>query len=192
MRVVRYLSIAALLVVACGKEPERRVPEVVPVVPPASGAVSVSKPIERAPNDFGPAVFHPQTCAKPTTPPPKSPHEGCLDCKKDEHCYVEHVRGRAFGRCVKSTCEKDADCKGALCQCGPPNRCVAGDCRSAEDCGGRECAPDRWRYGHGSGTFCRTKDDSCKTHDDCGAEQECAFTGGKWACRPTTPAPPPG
>lgn len=191
---VRSLSIATLvIVVACGKEPGQRAPDTVPIQPVPLEAVSAPKPTDSAPpREYGPAVFHPQTCPKPESPAPKSPLEGCKDCKKDEHCRQESMRGRTYGRCEKSTCQKDADCKGALCWCGPPNRCAAGNCRSADDCGGRECAPDRWRYGHGSGQFCRTKDDTCKTHEECGADQECAFVGEKWACRKATPAPPPG
>lgn len=182
-----------MLVAACGKEPARRTPEAPPDRPVPLEAVSVSpKPTESVPpREYGPAVFHPQACPKPTTPP-KSAQEGCERCQKDEYCYAEHVRGRTFGRCMKSACQKDADCKGGLCNCGPPNQCGIGNCRSAEDCGGRECAADRWRYGHGHGQYCRTKDDACKTHDDCGADQECAYNGEKWACRKTTPAPPPG
>ena len=156
---------------------------------PAYGA---PPPTETAqpPLAYGPAVLRQQTCPPPVAPP-RSTLEGCDKCQKDEYCFEEHVRGRKFGRCTKSTCQKDADCKGGLCRCGPPNVCVAGDCRGPEDCGGRDCATDRWRYGHGSGTFCRTKDDTCKTHDECGPDQECAFSG-KWSCRRATPPPPPG
>ncbi len=117
---------------------------------------------------------------------------GCESCKPDEHCKVTSLRGRNIGECKKSTCQKDADCPGMLCACGPPNECVTGNCRGPEDCGGRECVPNRGRYGHGTGTFCRTKNDTCRTHTDCGEGKECSYSATGWSCVPETPPPPAG
>lgn len=155
----------------------------------ASGAEPYVRPTPSAP--YSEAKLRPSECAK-AAPERVAVESGCEKCAPDEHCKRVDLRGRVFGVCAKSTCEKDSDCPGQLCACGPPNECVPGNCRGPEDCGGRECAPDRWRYGHGRGVYCRTDRDECATHAHCGPGRECAYVGGRWACRTEIPAPPPG
>ena len=179
------LAVLALLSLSCRKEAKPLDPERPPVADSGGPKVAIAAV---------PRTFHPQTCPPASAAPPAlpPPDEGCEACKKGEFCKSYSVRGRTFGRCERSTCEKDADCGGALCACGPPNTCVPGNCRDADDCGGLECAADRWRYGHGTGMYCRTSNDDCKTHADCGKGKECAYESGRWTCRPEIPAPPPG
>lgn len=155
----------------------------------ASGAERYVRPTPSAP--YSDAKLRAVACPK-VAPELVAVESGCEKCAPDEHCKRMDLRGRVFGVCAKSTCEKDADCPGQLCACGPPNECVPGNCRGPEDCGGRECAADRWRYGHGRGTYCRTDRDECATHAHCGEGRECAYVGGRWACRTEIPAPPPG
>jgi hypothetical protein len=140
---------------------------------------------------YGPAVLRMVTCP-PNKPERPSVESGCESCKDDELCKVFSIRGRAVGQCAKNSCRGDADCPGALCTCGAPNECTAGNCRGPEDCGGRECTDNRGRHGHGGGQYCRTKNDTCKTHDDCKKGDECSWAGTSWKCRKETPPPPPG
>lgn len=205
MRVALLLPSCASLVffAPCGKEPKpiEEASASASSSPSPSTSASTS-PVSAPEPPYGPAVFHPESCPPNDGGtrhlvddfPSATNHvaEGCKSCKPGEFCQVFHSHGQAFGNCRRSDCQKDADCKGGLCVCGPPNLCQAGNCRSAADCGGRECVPDRWRSGHGHGQFCRTKDDTCKAHQDCGPGRECAYIGGKWDCRKETPPPPPG
>ncbi len=177
-------AVGLVLVVACTKPTEGTVSATSPTSAPTSSS-SATGPL-------GPAVFHPITCPPPPARPPRPATRGCESCADGEFCQPFEDHGRTFGTCMKSACNGDADCRGALCVCGPPNRCFPGNCRSSADCGGRECAPDRWRYGHGQGVYCRTDRDTCKLHEDCSPDQECAYLADHWGCRPTTPAPPPG
>lgn len=170
------VALVVLVAAACTKA---RGPDAEPYVKPAPSTA------------FAAPQLRPVACADAPAARGDVP-EGCEQCAPGEHCKRMDLRGRVVGVCAKSTCAKDADCPGALCACGPPNECVPGNCRGPEDCGGRECAPDRWRYGHGTGTYCRTDRDECATHAHCGKGHECAYVGGRWACRAETPAPPPG
>jgi hypothetical protein len=151
----------------------------------ASAAASASAP-------FTAPTLHAVTCPPAEPSPASEALPGCEHCPPGQYCRRFDVHGNHFGTCAKNECRGDADCKGALCNCTAPTSCYPGNCRSSADCGGRECVPDRWRYGHGSGIYCRTDRDTCKTHADCTAQQECAYLGDHWGCRPTTPAPPPG
>lgn len=160
--------------------------------PPKGEATFDSGP----PRTYEQAVLRARTCPTQTDAgelPLRDPIRGCESCKPGEHCKTFSYHGVESGQCQRSTCEKDADCGGrGLCRCGPPNECVVGNCRDENDCGGRECRPDRWRYGHGEGSFCRTKDDTCTSHDACGTGKECAYVRGAWRCRDEVRAPPPG
>lgn len=181
------------------EEPRREVttPSARPVATmdktPSTAARGV--PSATPPKAYGPAKLRQQACA-PVDPEDVSlkPYVdfGCDACPKGEFCRVLHVRGRRVGQCAKNECQKDADCKHGLCRCGPPHQCTPGNCRDAADCGGRECAADNWRYGHGHGMYCRTAQDGCRTHAECGTGRECAYDGKAWNCRAEVPPPPPG
>lgn len=175
------IALSAILLAACGKETKP---------PPTIDAGPVSTTIDAGavPTiEYGPAVFHPQACAD-AGPAPRSPIRGCESCKPDELCEQFSVRGNRVGQCKKHECRKDADCSKTspgFCGCGidfGPNKCWAGNCRNADDCGGRDCV----------GTWCRTKDDTCKTNADCKPEDECRFDGAKFACQKRPPPLPPG
>lgn len=96
------------------------------------------------------------------------------------------------------TCATDGDCgTGQVCMCaglsspfvGPGySVCVPAGCATDSDCPTGECSLSEWTDGCQTGlqTACRTSDDECRTHNDCGSNGSwCALespTAQQWSC----------
>lgn len=118
------------------------------------------------------------------------------------------------GTSCKHECEADSDCKdGQICICsagvlndtgteyaaltsyGSNNRCVPAECKGPADCGGNACGMSRAIGEQLNGTvicqitdgfFCRSAKDLCASDTNCGPNQICRYSSGRWRCEELT------
>jgi hypothetical protein len=113
------------------------------------------------------------------------------------------------GNSCKHECEADSDCKGGqVCVCSAglvsethteiialtswgPNRCVPAECKGPADCGGNACGMSRAIGEVLNGTFicqvtdgffCRSAKDLCASDANCGPNEICRYSSGRWRC----------
>lgn len=89
-------------------------------------------------------------------------------------------------------CSSDDDCDDdRTCVCESPNGaleygiCVQADCQSNDDCASGQCGISAWNDGCGVETRagCRSPDDQCRSSQDCGDVEQCAYSPDEgWRC----------
>lgn len=137
-----------------------------------------------------------------TIPACEYPESG--ECSTDDECPEGDACGAAASGWAEcgcwDVCATDGEC-GAdnVCQCAlelifnnwsslyvpTVDQCVPAQCGSGADCASGECGAVIGPCGYGiNGFSCRTRDDQCRTNEECARSEYCAPTeDGYWACR---------
>ena len=113
------------------------------------------------------------------------------DCKEQPFGSCQKFNIQFIGCGCVYGCESDADCEpGSVCRCagdvlGPWTRCVASTCDDDADCKGELCQFSQ-SEGYDCGAevvngACTTPEDACETDPPC-VDTPCAFGEGKWEC----------
>jgi hypothetical protein len=126
-----------------------------------------------------------------------------LECKTDadckEHPYGKCVsgRGQAGTYCgCRYSCANDSDCAAdEACICKGVGRggagyssCARATCRVDADCASKQCGLSEYSNGCSTNVSlaCRTKEDACKSDNDCGPGSQCAVVrpgpNANWQC----------
>lgn len=142
----------------------------------------------------------PVRCNEVPDPGPFDPNiDG--DCKSDADCKegmgarcgLHHPEAKML-YCLSNECMDSSDCPAGhacVCELEPYqgdrrfNRCLASQCISDRDCGPQGyCSPSLGfcgTTGRIKGYFCRTPNDKCVNHSDCG-KGFCIYKTDHWAC----------